>query len=54
MKKFTINLKAGEKLSFNGVRLVRDGQGVHVFDANDSIVATFENSEVASAYESPE
>lgn len=51
MKSYKVNLKDGEKLTFTGARLVRDGQGVHVFDANDDVVATFDNADVASAYE---
>jgi len=51
MKKFKIKLKDGESLTFTGTRLVRDGQGVHVFDESDNAVATFENSDVAMAYE---
>lgn len=53
MKKFKITLKDGDKLEFTGSRLVRDGQGVHVFDENDSTVATFANDDVTSAYEVP-
>jgi hypothetical protein len=51
MKKFKVNLKDGEKLTFEGARLVRDGQGVHVFDENDNTVATFGSADVTSAYE---
>ncbi|MBD9544238.1 hypothetical protein IB276_32865 [Ensifer sp. ENS04] len=53
MKTYKINLRDGDKLSFSGARLVRDGQGIHVFDANDNMVATFDNADVASAYEAP-
>jgi hypothetical protein len=51
MKQFKFNLKDGEKLTFAGARLVRDGQGTHVYDENDNVVATFDSADVASAYE---
>lgn len=51
MKKFKVKLKDGETLLFSGSRLVHDGQGVHVYDAGDDIVATFKSNDVTMAYE---
>ena len=54
MKKFKVSLKDGEKITFSGDRLVRDGQGVHIMIGtpdNESVIATFDNGDVTSAYE---
>ena len=51
MKTFKFNLKTGDTITFLGARLVRDGQGTHVYDADDNVVATFDSPDVASAYE---
>ncbi|WP_156379695.1 hypothetical protein [Rhizobium sp. Leaf383] len=56
MKKFKVSLKDGEKITFEGDRLVRDGQGVHIMIGTvekESVIATFDNGDVASAYEVP-
>lgn len=53
MKKFKINLAEGETLTFSGARLSRDGQGLHVYDADENVVATFDSATVTSAYELP-
>lgn len=51
MKQFRVSLQDGENLTFTGNRLSRDGQGVHIFDDLDNVIATFANEQVLSAYE---
>ena len=51
MKKYQVNLASGDKLVFNGVRMTRDGGGVHIYGEDDSLVAGFNYVDVTSAYE---
>lgn len=53
MKKFRVTLSDGEVLTFSGLRLVRDGMGVHIYAEDDHLVAGFTLSEVRSCFEIP-
>lgn len=51
MKTFKVILTDGEKLTFTGARLNRDGMGVTIYDADDNAVALFTHADVKSAFE---
>lgn len=53
MKTFKLIMADGTSLEIEAVSVDRDGQGVHLRDADGNMVATFSLEDVRSAYPIP-